>query len=86
MYKTRFNEVTRKLEFWNQPEGLPGIWMEFGFCDRCTPYKKCMGFLELSEAEWQEAEQLIAATKDALEHAELLNSLQRESCESKIGM
>ena len=32
LYRT--NPVTGKEECWNQPEGLPGIWMEPGFCDR----------------------------------------------------
>ena len=29
--KTRINPKTGREEYWNQPEGLPGIWMERGF-------------------------------------------------------
>ena len=35
--KTRINHETGKEEYWNQPPGLPGIWMTRGFCDRCQP-------------------------------------------------
>lgn len=62
--KTRINPKTGREEFWNQPEGLPGIWMTRGFCDRCLSFNKCMGFLELSDAEWKNVEDLISETND----------------------
>jgi len=33
--KTSINPETGKEEFWNQPEGLPVIWMTRGCCIRC---------------------------------------------------
>ena len=38
LMKTRINPETGKEEYWNQPPGLPGIWMTRGFCDRCQPF------------------------------------------------
>ena len=64
--KTRINPETGREEFWNQPEGLPGIWMTRGFCVRCKSFNKCMGFLELSDAEWKSVEDLIGETNDFL--------------------
>jgi hypothetical protein len=81
---TRINPTTGREEFWNQPPGLPGIWMTRGYCDRCNPYNECLGFLKLSEDEWIEAEQLIAETKDSLKQVELLDTLKREPCTSQI--
>jgi hypothetical protein len=63
---TRINTKTGREEFWNQPEGLPGIWMTRGFCDRCNPFNKCMGLLELTDAEWESMENLISETNDIL--------------------
>lgn len=58
--KTRINPTTGREEFWNQPPGLPGIWMERGFCMRCKPFDQCMGFLELSMEEWKSLEDFIS--------------------------
>jgi hypothetical protein len=60
--KTRKNPLTGKEEYWNQPPGLPGIWMTRGYCDRCSPFLECLGFDALSEEEWQEVENLVAET------------------------
>jgi hypothetical protein len=60
--KTRKNPLTGKEEYWNQPPGLPGIWMTRGYCDRCSPFLECLGFDVLSEEEWQEVENLVAET------------------------
>lgn len=49
----RMNPKTGKMEHWNQPEGLPGIWTEPGFCDRCKPYGQCIGLTDISEDEWK---------------------------------
>jgi hypothetical protein len=54
--KTRINPVTGREEYWNEPPGLPGIWMTRGFCDRCYPFNKCLGFMNLSDKEWNDLE------------------------------
>ena len=64
--KTRINPKTGREEYWNQPNGLPGIWMERGFCQRCKPFNKCMGLLDLTVAEWENVEELISDTNDLL--------------------
>ena len=56
---TRINPETGREEFWNQPKGLPGIWMTRGFCDRCKSFNKCMGLLNLSDVEWKTIEDFI---------------------------
>lgn len=49
----RMNPKTGKLENWVQPDGLPGIWLEPGFCDRCKPYNDCHGFSKIPDNEWE---------------------------------
>lgn len=49
----RISPKTGKLENWVQPKGLPGIWLEPGFCDRCKPYNKCHGFTSIPADEWK---------------------------------
>ena len=49
----RINPKTGKLENWVQPDGLPGIWLEPGFCDRCKPYNNCHGFSKIPNDEWE---------------------------------
>jgi hypothetical protein len=63
---TRVNTNTGREEYWNQPEGLPGNWMERGFCQRCKTFNKCMGLLDLTDAEWKSVEDLIRETNDLL--------------------
>ena len=41
--KTRINPVTGREEYWNEPPGLPGLWIPRGFCDRCHPFNQCLG-------------------------------------------
>ena len=57
--KTRINPVTGREEYWNEPPGLPGIWMTRGLCDRCYPFNKCLGFMNLSDEEWKSIEDII---------------------------
>ena len=64
--KTRINPKKGREEYWNQPEGLPGIWLKRGFCQRCKPFNKCMGFLDLTDAEWKNVEDLISETNNLL--------------------
>jgi hypothetical protein len=71
--KTRINPKTGREELWVQPEGLPGIWMTRGFCDRCQQFNKCMGFLELTDEEWKSVEDLIRETNDLVNLEKSLN-------------
>ncbi len=64
--KYRTNPVTGKEEFWNQPEGLPGIWMEPGFCDRCKPFNECLGLRDMDDQEWASVEDLITQATNLL--------------------
>jgi hypothetical protein len=61
---TRINPVTGREEFWNQPPGLPGIWMTRGYCERCKPFGECLGFFSLSDEEWKEVENLVEETNN----------------------
>ena len=56
MILTRINPKTKKEEIWLQPHGLPGIWTERGFCDRCTPFNKCLGLKEIDDRDWNQME------------------------------
>ena len=56
--KSRVNPTTGQLEYWSQPPGLPGIWLAPGFCSRCQPYKKCLGFAAISEEDWEKLSHL----------------------------
>ena len=55
----RINAESGREEFWNQPAGLPGIWMTRGFCDRCEQFNQCLGLQDLSESEWANIQNLI---------------------------
>ena len=78
--KTRINPTTGREEFWNEPPGLPGIWMTRGYCDRCLPFKKCMGFLELSDQEWEELEEMIDDSLDSSKIKGALVGKQLKKC------
>ena len=56
MIKTRINPKTKKEEIWVQPEGLPGIWSERGFCERCAPFNDCLGLREIDDRDWAQME------------------------------
>ena len=56
MIKTRINPKTKKEEIWVQPEGLPGIWSERGFCERCAPFNDCLGLIEIDDRDWAQME------------------------------
>jgi len=64
MIKTRINPTTGQEEWYNQPEGLPGIWMTRGYCARCKPFNECLGFRGLTDGEWDEVETLISETNN----------------------
>jgi len=60
MIQTRLDPETGREQIWVKPDGLPGLWITRGFCDRCEPYKDCLGFLSLSDEEWVSVDALIA--------------------------
>lgn len=39
-----------------QPEGLPGIWSERGFCEICAPFNDCLGLREIDDQDWAQME------------------------------
>ena len=78
--KTRINPKTGREEYWNQPTGLPGIWMTRGFCDRCHPFNQCLGLLELSDDEWNSVENLIDETNDLLNVKKVIESKELKTC------
>lgn len=80
--KTRINPETGKEEYWNQPPGLPGIWMTRGFCGRCQPFYTCLGLIDLSDAEWQSVENLMAETNDILGVKKVLEKKDLKTCGS----
>ena len=63
--------LSKPFQFLNmrnfQPEGLPGIWMEPGFCDRCKPFNECLGLRNMEDKEWASAEDLITQATNLLE-------------------
>jgi hypothetical protein len=54
--KTRINAKTGREEYWNEPPGLPGLWIPRGFCDRCHPFNQCLGLMNISDEEWNDLE------------------------------
>ena len=61
MVEKRINPETGRIEYKNQPEGLPAIWTTLGFCERCEQFGECLGLAKLSEGEWQAALDLVKA-------------------------
>ncbi len=57
--KTRINPVTGREEYWNEPPGLPGLWIRRGFCDRCHPFNQCLGLMNISDEEWNDLENMV---------------------------
>jgi hypothetical protein len=78
--KTRINPKTGREEYWNEPPGLPGIWMTRGFCDRCYPFNKCLGLMNLSDKEWKSIEDLIVETNNILNVEEVIKSKDLNIC------
>ena len=76
----RINDETGREEFWNQPAGLPGIWMTRGYCVRCEQFNQCLGLLDLSEAEWSEIENLISQTNNLLVVKDVIKEKDLKTC------
>lgn len=77
---TRINPVTGREEYWNEPPGLPGLWIPRGFCDRCHPFNKCLGLLNLSDDEWKSVENLIDETKNIINVETVIKSKDLKTC------
>lgn len=59
----RINPITNKEEIKLQPEGLPAIWVSSDkYCERCAPYKQCLGFNGLSQKEWDGINEIMSET------------------------
>ena len=78
--KTRVNPKTGREEYWNQPPGLPGLWIPRGFCDRCHPFNQCLGLMELSDNEWKSVENLIDETNDLLNVKKVIETKNLKTC------
>ena len=64
MSQTRLDPKTGREQIWVKPEGLPGLWITRGFCDRCEAYKECLGLLSLTDSEWKEVKEMISEAND----------------------
>jgi hypothetical protein len=71
--KTRINPETGRIETWLQPAGLPGIWIEPGFCSRCDSFNECLGLMKLNDGDWEEVKSLIESVKLPVQVAEVLD-------------
>jgi hypothetical protein len=76
----RINEKTGQEEWWNQPKGLPGIWIPTGPCDRCLPFNKCLGLGALNKKEWSIVEDFMEETKDLLSAERKIEEKGLEKC------
>lgn len=83
MIEKRIDPVTGREQLWVKPDGLPGLWVTRGYCDRCDPYKECLGFLSLSDEEWAIVEVLIADTKSTAEVKKRIEGLELK-CEKSL--
>ena len=64
MIQKRIDPVTGREQLWVKPDGLPGLWVTRGYCERCEPYRECLGFLSLSDEEWASFMELIAVVNN----------------------
>jgi hypothetical protein len=71
--KTRINSETGRIESWIQPPGLPGMWIEPGFCARCDSFNECLGLMKLNDEDWDEVKSLIESVKTPVQVAEVLD-------------
>ena len=61
----RIDPKTNKTEIKLDPEGLPAIWIAAShYCDRCAPYRECLGLNKLTDQEWSNTNDfLLVCTK-----------------------
>ncbi len=70
----RIHPVTKRVQVKIEPEGLPAIWVDEGYCERCEPYGECLGLMELTEKEWEAAKALIKEVEKKEVTSELTNA------------
>lgn len=76
----RINAESGREEVWVQPAGLPGIWIENGYCVRCEQFNQCLGLQDLSESEWSKIENLITQTNNLLLVKEVIKEKDLKTC------
>lgn len=84
MIQKRIDPETGREQIWVKPDGLPGLWVTRGYCERCEPFKDCLGFLSLSDEEWADVEALIADANSTAEVKERVVGLELK-CEKPEG-
>jgi hypothetical protein len=61
MAEIRIDPLTRVKQRKIQPEGLPAIWVYIGLCERCKPYKECLGLLDIGGKAWIELNEFVVS-------------------------
>ncbi len=83
MIQKRNDPETGREQIWVKPDGLPGLWVTRGYCERCEPFKDCLGFLSLRDEEWASVEVLIADTNSKTAVKERIVGLELK-CEKSL--
>ena len=76
----RINAESGREEVWVQPPGLPGIWIENGYCVRCEQFNQCLGLQDLSESEWANIENLIPQANKLFFVKEVIKERKLKTC------
>ena len=76
----RKNAESGREEVWVQPPGLPGIWIENGYCVRCEQFNQCLGLQDLSESEWANIENLITETNNLSVVKDVIKEKDLKTC------
>jgi hypothetical protein len=84
MIQKRIDPETGREQIWVKPDGLPGLWVTRGYCDRCEPFKDCLGFLSLSDEEWANVQSMIVDVNNTAEFKERIVGLELK-CAKPVG-
>lgn len=76
----RINAKSGREEVWVQPPGLPGIWIQNGYCVRCEQFNQCLGLQDLSESEWSNIENLITETNNLSVVKDVIKEKDLKTC------
>ena len=77
----RINPTTKRIEIKLQPPGLPAIWTDEGYCERCEQFGECLGLAKLSESEWQATLDLVKAANTIGEaKTEIMSAFECNPC------
>jgi hypothetical protein len=71
----RINPETGFIERWVKPPGRPGIWIQTGFCARCSPYEECLKLATLEEDQWEEVSGLLHGVHQPAQVRAILDGL-----------